>query len=191
MRTGEPRHRQPGAWRRFVLLVRTYPKFSVVAAAIAFLAVWLLVSYLVPRPAGHIRETLGGVSDGLEAADAQKVMQYVSPRFQEQGVDREELGRVLPRALSGDPVAGMSFGLQELDVTGGTARSRVRVSSSHDSRFGRVRATSEWRIHFERVDDQWLVTKAEPLRIGNRRVGGLQVVLGMGTRSLRSPNQRP
>jgi len=178
MSTGEPRRRRPGAWHRFVLLVRSYPRLSVAAAA-AFVVMWALVAYLAPGSVGQIKDTLGAVSDGLEAADAQKVLDYVSPRFLEQGMDREDLRRALPRALIHDPVAGMSYALQELQVSGGTARARVRVTSAHVSSVGRVRAASDWIVHLEKVDGRWLLTRAEPLRINNRRVGGLRVVLGM------------
>ncbi len=166
-----------GAMQWLVLHARAHPLLALVAVTAVTVLGWSLIIRLAPGDARRIRRTIGEVTDGLVRADAERVLDQVSPRFLEPPWDKEALERTLPRILRENPVDSVSVTIRELEVVGGTARARVRASSVSRQRTQRVRATTEWVVRFEKVDDRWMLTKARPLSVNEVRLGSLDALL--------------
>ncbi len=163
-----------------VYWARAHPGFSVLLIIAASITLWGAKVLILPGPQRRISNVMGEVRDGLVAGDADAVLQHVSPHFRSGAMDRSGLRKALKRALKEDPVRRAWLMPREWDVQELTASVRVSVQSTHHTRHGTRRATSEWIVRMEKIGDRWTVRRAQPERVNKRRVGGLNALLSLG-----------
>lgn len=181
MSNGEPGDRQVVSVRaRLVRLTRVHPAVSLVALVGAVAVIYVAVGQLWPSDERRITATVTAVTRSLVEGDAEAALEYVSPYFLEEGLDKRGLAMILPRAVGRRPITRASSFMRQLSVGSGRAAAKVYVQSFHGEGLSGEFARSEWIVTLEEINGRWLIRTATPERVNQRSVGGLRAVLALG-----------
>ena len=144
------------------------------------LATLAVVSIFYKTERDRALDAIAEVQEAVERGDARRALAHVSPYFSEEGLYYDQLAIGLERALRSKPVWRASLVVRQLSIAGPTAVALVYVESHHAGGVGGRLARSEWRVALEKVEGRWLIRRATPLYVNERKVAGLRSVLAMG-----------
>ena len=148
--------------RTGVLRMRIMDWKKWVAAAVAVLALGGLVwTFTWKSDKEKLSDLLDYTVASLEDGDVEAAMEGVSPEFQSQGIDRDQLARLLRAGLDRYGRPNLLAFKKEFRVGKGVASCRF-ILLAWDQGSGRQPVRTRWTVSFVKKDEDWYISGVKP-----------------------------
>lgn len=162
MRRGSPE----GVGGRLIRRMRAYPLISLSTLACLAAVVYFGVGALVVTEPERIERTMRALMDAVSDSDTNALLRQVSPYFHEGTIDNQWLAQNANDILSDADIRVRSWRFEFLDVDTNVASGEVRISVAVGGPYSGKPVGSRWEVRFEKLDERWLLSGAEPLSVG-------------------------
>jgi len=155
-----------GVGGRLIRRMRAYPLMSLSALAGLAAVVYFGAGALVVTEPEQIERTMDALIDAVSDSDVDALLRQVSPYFHEGTIDNRWLVQNADDVLSNIDIRVRSWRFEFLDVDTNVALGEVSVSVAVGGPYSGRPVGSRWEVRFEKLDERWFLSGAEPRSIG-------------------------
>ena len=158
------------------------PKMKIVAIVAAAVVIYLALDFLIVTDKERLEQTIAGLEKAVEAGDAEKCIDFISPDYLFEQKTREDLLKLGQRLFEMTGPMKIKELETKLNITDSLAVYESQMLANltdpkEEMLYAAGTVLSQWRLSFKKEDGKWLIYQVELLSLNKQPVRGLDVLI--------------